>query len=523
MDANLIEAIAKLWPLALTITLLILGLVFRNAIKTILEKRSLKVKRGDTEISLEGQVAALEDEPGAMIEPADEAEVAVDIQPLLPVIDAEVGEEKTVEDLNTEMFRAFTSGDVEEGTAIYNQLQEAEQDETERLRHKAFFLYLKHQKGDATALNELKVLTQNEDVQSSAYAWIAICYSSAGDYENAAAAYKSAADTADNLGLSASHRVSQAQAVQTTGEDSEALIILSRAIAEAEDDASLAILYRGVGRLYGSMDDQEMRALALESALQLRPNDINLRFNTAYAYSQVGYEQLSMFHYETLLQFAPDNETSRNNLGVAYDELGLKIRSTRAYRRASENDQTLASANLAYKYMGQGFADEASSILKAARAKDEVHANVGSAISDLAQREEQENKKRDEIVEGSRKLRRFFLSFSSAMISHQGQSASVEGTWTSETPTEFTVTQSQTKFTMSWEIENQKHRIVGDIANLGTRAAKQMMKYSLLNREEMGFEDSGKAFGYLDERSETWHLLIVEKSEFEYIGLARGT
>jgi len=56
MSPELIDAIAGLWKLALVLTLLVIIVVFRSPLqKMLLDFKIFKIKRGDTEVTVEGR------------------------------------------------------------------------------------------------------------------------------------------------------------------------------------------------------------------------------------------------------------------------------------------------------------------------------------------------------------------------------------------------------------------------------------------------------------------------------------
>ena len=66
-----------------------------------------------------------------------------------------------------------------------------------------------------------------------------------------------------------------------------------------------------------------------------------------------------MMHYRTLLKFEPNNTGALNNIAILYGEGDMPINGVGSYKKAIQNGNALAAANLAYQYMDAGFADEA--------------------------------------------------------------------------------------------------------------------------------------------------------------------
>jgi hypothetical protein len=64
--------------------------------------------------------------------------------------------------------------------------------------------------------------------------------------------------------------------------------------------AAMSRLYEGLAELYNEDQDLELRAFALEKALELKPNDTAAHFKTAYSYSFKNLERLALLHYKIL-------------------------------------------------------------------------------------------------------------------------------------------------------------------------------------------------------------------------------
>jgi hypothetical protein len=64
------------------------------------------------------------------------------------------------------------------------------------------------------------------------------------------------------------------------------------------------------------------------------------------------FSALAMMHYQAMLRFEPDNFAALNNIGIVYSEWDMPIRRVFSYKKAIENGNTLADANLAHEYIG---------------------------------------------------------------------------------------------------------------------------------------------------------------------------
>jgi hypothetical protein len=121
-------------------------------------------------------------------------------------------------------------------------------------------------------------------------------------------------------------------------------------------------LYRAAAGIFKDRGDKLMRPVALEKALELNPSDRDLRFSAAYAESEADLPHLASANYEALIeQDLKSSAVAMNNLGVQADAFKLPIKSVALYRASMKEGETLATANLAYKLLNQGFIDEARS------------------------------------------------------------------------------------------------------------------------------------------------------------------
>ena len=97
----------------------------------------------------------------------------------------------------------------------------------------------------------------------------------------------------------------------------------------------------------------------LERSVELAPSRIDKRFSLAYQHSQLGNNDVALFHYLRI----PSQDRSAvawNNLGVAFDALNMPGKAVDAYRKSEDMSETLAMSNLGYKLLSAGFVTEAS-------------------------------------------------------------------------------------------------------------------------------------------------------------------
>jgi tetratricopeptide (TPR) repeat protein len=183
--------------------------------------------------------------------------------------------------------------------------------------------------------------------------------------------------------------------VQTSGVGEEELLNALKEVAEVakEDDTLLAIMERMV---------------------DLDPSDIKTRFSLAYKHTEVGNNDLALFHY---LRIPHDERhlTAWNNLGVAFDQFDLSAKSVQAYRKSEEAGGTLAMSNLARKLMIEGFLPEAQQLCDAALKIENYHRNIPHIIAQLKEQPDEEDKKEAEILEKAKPISDFYTEYGRAL------------------------------------------------------------------------------------------------------------
>lgn len=414
MSLELIGAIAGLWKLALVILLITFLYLHRDLIKNLLEKlTSLSVKHGQTEMSMEKESGRLDQGAGAhQTHLSDDSTVASREEEQngeLPQI-----EEKATSEPFEQMIRAFLTRDVEGGNEAYKRLQKAESDTTEKLYNEALYLHLRYRCGDTSALETLLSLSKKAESNSQLfpkiYNIVGMTYEQAEAFSKAATAYETAAKAEHEDEVRAVYTVSASRCLFLEGNKEEAYRCIEEANANASPKA-LSTLYSGLASLYERDNNIELKAIALEKAIENSPNDTELLFDAAYAYSNEDMPTLSLLHYAAVLRFKPDNSMALNNVAITYGELQMPIHKVESLKKSIEHGETLASANLASQLLRSGFVEEATGVLDKAKLQENPHQNVGSALADLSARQDAEKEQRNAAFEKARRQKKISSLF----------------------------------------------------------------------------------------------------------------
>lgn len=193
----------------------------------------------------------------------------------------------------------------------------------------------------------------------------------------------------------------------------------------------------------------------------------------------------------------------------------MPMLSVKSYKKASDLNNTLASANLAYRLMNAGFDEEASAILEHARQQTDLHPNVGSALASLSEKQEAEREKHKKIIESAIKQQRFYRAFSEIYFRSLNEGdENIEGAWRLEDGTDVQVTQNDSTVEANWLVLNNKHQFTGAVTNRTLRITKKKMEYNWYpKRSEKGFEKEYEGYAYLSEDNQRLSIMYVNGNE----------
>lgn len=272
---------------------------------------------------------------------------------------------------------------------------------------------MRYLNGAADALAILQEMTTHEETVGAAESALAFLAESTSDYASARDHYRNAAAASRNERRKADLVVSEYRAGYKDSSDSTFAAELAQQASAFSDPAAQAAVLVGAADIYKSAAQFDLQAITLDDALALIPNDLDVLFNCAYAYSNTGFKSLGMLHYRQLLDF-DSNPMARNNLGVTLKDLELPVLAVKAYRAAFESGNTLSAANIATLLINAGFLEDADQVLLKAEATDSPHENVHHARARLSNAKDSEDKKVAELESAALAVRGFLRRFSAA-------------------------------------------------------------------------------------------------------------
>lgn len=468
MSPELISSIAKLWLLALVICGTIVLLVFHAPLTRLLSRLTeFTLRRGQTELLLKQRPPEEEEARQAIageVKPLPETPIEQAVEEKL------AAEPTTPHELETKMFTAFFRRNIEEADTAFQKLLETISDPTSRIEKEAVYLSLRFEfAGDGAALGKLQELAKHEAVTSYAHKLLGLCYETANDFERAVEAFEISAQTSPTEWGRAFSLGKASWCLSKAGKGQEAFEKLMREIAGFTEPEAVAHLYESLAALYELSGDWDLRALALEKAIEIKPNDTALEFRAAYAYSENNLNALSLLHYKTLLRFDPKKRIAWNNLGVEFERLAMPIRSVSMYKKSFEQKETLAAANLAFRLINAGFLQAAREVLDEAKEQENLHPSVGRAIAALSDKDKEEQKTEDEILRLATEQQGFMRLFAEAYFVKRPDLPHFSGVWRSADGIEMTVTQTGNRIQALWVRGDDKDKFTGQTCN---RAAK---------------------------------------------------
>src|SRR6266496_2401611 len=408
---------------------------------------------------------------------------------------------------------AVSQGNSQKAEETFRVMQNAELNAVKRVQNEAAYLYLKAKSGYAGAFEQLIAFSKKhedmKEIYSDSQRFIGYIYSGFGNNRRAIEAFDTAYK-ATEVPMQKARLVSlKADCLYKMGRESEAISIITSEIATIESLDAQSELYENLADLFKQSDKWELRAIAIEKAIEYRTSDSNLRFAAAYAYAEAGLQMLSLMHYIDLANIKGEASSGSglNNLGVQYERLNMPIHAVRYYRRAWKNKETLAAANLAYQYMNAGFDDDAKQLLDMARKEDDPHPNVGSALAALSSRNEAEDKTKREILNKARQQQSFFEMYGTALLIGESECPDIHGQWKLGN-IDVTITQTKNDYTAEWGKGNDEGKITGSIQRLSAK-----IQYSKVKYPGLGLSSSGAGFMYLSKDLQEMFHMIQDSNE----------
>ena len=456
----------------ITLTILILGIIYRDPIRTAVTKgTNIILKRGDLQASITSSESEQKKASQSEAENAvgrtsknEEGELKEDD------IEETIADQSEDKDDNhfSKMLSAIKKGDKKTADAELSLWLASEQNPCERLRAKSMYHYESFLAGNMSAMKDLDELLSQTDRKADkaiVYTWMGHAYSRVDNHTKAFQAYEAAHSHSEAVEDKARISVFSAIEIYEQGKIDLALSRVEKEIAATSEDNALAILYEGLADVYKREKSYFLRSLALEKALEYNPTSSSSIFDTAYAYSEADNNELALLHYQNLIRSKKDHEYGWNNLGVVYSNLKMPILAVNAYQKSFELGETLAASNLAYKLIQEGFVEEARDIIAKAREKEDIDERVEHASSHLAKQITQQDEKKADALQEAAVLQRFYKNYGQAYFT-QSEPLDLAGWW--KLPKTYGVRkidQEGNNIEAKWQADEKKYTLTGTIHN----------------------------------------------------------
>ncbi|MEQ1889687.1 MAG: hypothetical protein ABL951_10995 [Alphaproteobacteria bacterium] len=281
--------------------------------------------------------------------------------------------------------------------------------------------YLRIAFGNNGSLNKLKKITEDNSTNSKLIEYLARAYEIYGDHEVSARTYEIAARHAfNNKGYQLEMLKYAAKAYSRAGEVNLAESVINLMKAEVQafgvGEQELLSALKGVAEV---AKENEILIGAMEHIVERDPSDTRARFDLAYKHSEIGNNELALFHYLRIPELGR-SPIAWNNLGVEFDQFNLPSKSVNAYQMAAKSNETLAMSNLALKFIAAGFLEEAQMQCDDALKIENYHQNIPNTMLRIRKQPDEENKKEEDILREAKPISDFYAEFGRA-LSHSAR------------------------------------------------------------------------------------------------------
>ena len=455
MDADTLIAIGQLWPLVLSLALILVIILFRGQLAKFFERLN-SVKVSGAEFRANDKVDQNERDTTVNQQIQEESTADDD--------DGSVETGLTTDEAFVIMIKAFENSNFTVAKQAYEEQQKAAQSDDERHEIEAQYLYLRYTRAaDSGALAKLRELASHPSTKVSVLRWLARCYWSTKDHSKAREIYIEARDSADEINA-AQLTCDIADCWAKEGNPDQGLEEVIIKLREVERTDAKSYLYKSMASMYQTKGSERMRAIALEKALEFAPNDKEIRFRAAHAQSEAKLSAVSITNYDTLLTLEPKEAGTLNNLGVECKKLNLFFESVAYYKKAADEGNTLAMSNLADLLMDMGFYKEADDELSRASRLPNPNERVAWVKAQLEKKRREEREKWSNVIEVGNRQQQFLREFAQASIEETTEDPFL-GPWRSPNRETCSVERNGTRVCLEFNYNGERRRFEAGIRN----------------------------------------------------------
>ncbi|HDY7853081.1 TPA: hypothetical protein RQK38_001740 [Vibrio vulnificus] len=412
------------WVVILVLGALVIMVVRKDLMGILSRVRAIQL--GEQRVELDSAPPENKEKQGR----AEKEELGVNV----PAVKSSKVEEQESESWVAACLSAFDSRDIHKAKDIFNQHKGNEGDDKQLYTDKTFFLIMMFEAGyGSEAISELERHAKKaEDAQQrfDTLKNLSQILTQDKQYDRAIEMWLSAKNDTLNYELTNEIEVALAEVYLEKDEPFTAKEHLIHALKNSEDTKTKAAIYRVLAGTEKKLGNPDMAACCLDKYTQLKPDDLNGLFDSAYSASEASITELAVYNYELLSNRNSSNPFAWNNLGVEAQKLGFHIKSVNSYKKATAQENSLAMANLGYKLLHAGYTDEAENYARKALEYVDVHQNVYNLLSDIESQKETEQTRWNDLQAKSYKKQAFYRKFTEKH--YLGASQNFVGTWVLE-------------------------------------------------------------------------------------------
>jgi len=430
-----------------SIVFIVLLIVCKDAISNLISRlTSLSYKKDGAEVGINAAPPVIEEDTKSEIPNADE-------KPEIKAEEVNVDKKTSGDDWLDKMRVAFDQGNLSDAEEAFKMYTVEEKDEIKVEKQKAFYLYLKFEKGkDNLAINELEELvrlSKTEETKFNTLLWLSFCLSDGMQYKKEIKIWEGAIQKLKVPSLVTKSVVQLAYVFKKVERSSEARELLIHRLSEVNEDIQKSLIFEALSIIEDSLGSKTVSVYCKDKAVEYDPNNRDELFNSAYSASKEGVDEVSISNYIQLIQIDGDNSTALNNLAVRAQEAGVKIKAIENYIKASKLNNTLAMANQGYALLNAGFTEEAEKIAQKALELDDTHQNVYNLITDINKKKSEQKDEWEKLCKKSLKRQRMIRSYTEHY--YLGEPTELEGKWFTDEKVEVNIIIKDDELEAKWD------------------------------------------------------------------------
>jgi tetratricopeptide (TPR) repeat protein len=339
----------------------------------------------------------------------------------------EAGEEPELTDIYAAMRYAAKNHDLDAVTEAWKNgsqlIANGQHEEVDQVRWDSLYLESRFIGGATNALEDLKLLREENPDRSEPKRAIANCYFLSNEFDSAASLFLEIANSQEGQRRARS-LVKAAKAFHETKRYSEAIEAVKAAHPIVPDDLrdeAISLHYQ----LLKERGDDYLAFATAEAALHENPQ-LPVRFSLGLDYRRKDLNEIALYHFKFLYDRDNNNAASLHNLALLYADCKMPITAVERYRTAFGLGESLSAANIGYMYLDCGMAEEARALVNEAMKIENHVPAVEKCLAEIVQRRENEDAKETETLKQATERRAFFIDMGRAL---SAQMPLIDGLW----------------------------------------------------------------------------------------------